>query len=91
MGRAGGPLAAALVALGLAALLGAWSLAGRAQGQPSGAGASQSDASLLLAFKASLENGDSVLPDWRAGTDPCWSPRWSNIECDPGTRRVTEL
>ncbi|KAI7835916.1 hypothetical protein COHA_010196 [Chlorella ohadii] len=41
---------------------------------------SQDDAALLLAFKASLENGDEILTDWRPGTDPC---AWLGISCNP--------
>lgn len=41
---------------------------------------SQADAQLLLAFKASLDNGNEILQDWRPGTDPC---AWTGISCKP--------
>lgn len=33
---------------------------------------------LLLAFKASLDNGEEILTNWRAGSDPC---AWAGISC----------
>lgn len=36
------------------------------------------EADLLLAFKASFDNGDAILPSWRAGTDTC---AWDGVSC----------
>ncbi len=37
------------------------------------------DAELLLACKATFENGDAALASWKNGSDPC---AWSGIACD---------
>ena len=39
------------------------------------------DAALLLAFRATFDNGDNILPDWRPGSDPC---AWKGISCTGG-------
>lgn len=38
----------------------------------------QLEADLLLAFKASFDNGEDILPGWRAGTDTC---AWDGVSC----------
>ena len=54
---------------------------------PPGSG-NNTDAELLLAFKASYTNGDTVLADWQQGTNPCSG--WTGVLCD-NNGRVAEL
>lgn len=44
------------------------------------------DVERLLAFKGSLDNGNSVLASWTAGTDPCSG--WQGISCSASSRVV---
>ncbi|KAL4440627.1 hypothetical protein ABPG75_003628 [Micractinium tetrahymenae] len=70
-------------------------------GERQGAQSSSSDADLLLAFKATFDNGASLLSTWKAGTDPCAGPptkesygagrqsstgSWLGIWCDDSGR-----
>ncbi len=41
------------------------------------------DLSLLLAFKKSFENGDSVMSDW-TGSTPCAGQGWTGVKCEAG-------
>lgn len=54
--------------------------------QGGGAGSSSSSpqnaATLLLDFRASLSNGETVLTSWN-GTDPC-QEAWEGVTCDGG-------
>ena len=47
---------------------------------PAGGAVSEEDVALLLAFKASLDNGDQILASWRSGTDVC---AWTGVSCGP--------
>jgi hypothetical protein len=67
-------LVAALLTLVLASLLPTWA-------RPA------TDAELLLAFKATFDNGDSVLPSW-TGTEPCGG-QWAGIICDLSNGTIT--
>lgn len=44
---------------------------------------SQSDAQLLINFKSTFSNGESVLSNWIDATDPC-SGSWTGVMCDGG-------
>ncbi len=46
-----------------------------------------SDCDILLAFKGSFTNGQTVLADWR-GTDPC-GDKWTGVSC--AQNRVTSM
>lgn len=46
------------------------------------------DAALLLDFKASLDNGATVLGSWRPGSDPC---AWKGIACSADGAHVESL
>lgn len=72
---AGCASAAALLALAACCLVpGTWA-----------AGASKSDAELLLTFKAGFSNGGTLLASWVAGTDPC---SWPPITCNNESRVI---
>lgn len=51
--------------------------------------ANQSDADLLLEFKATFDNGGVELDTWRAGTNPCQG--WEGIKCDARNTSITEM
>ena len=48
----------------------------------------QSDAQLLLTFKSTFINGESVLSNWTGASDPCGGG-WRGVTCDGG--RPTEM
>ncbi len=50
--------------------------------------ANSTDADLLLDFKATFTNGDTLLKSWN-GSDPC-SGQWAGVECD-GAGNVVKL
>lgn len=43
----------------------------------------QSDVQLLLDFKSTFSNGDSVLSSWTDGSDPCGGS-WQGVTCVGG-------
>ncbi len=46
------------------------------------------DASLLLAFKDSLINGDELLSSWRIGAGPC---TWQGVGCGSDGATIERL
>lgn len=47
--------------------------------------ANQTDAQLLLAFKESFDDSETVLGDWVEGTEPC---SWWGVGCDAAGRVI---
>ena len=56
-----------------------------------GSAEAAADAELLLEFKASFVNGDSVLASWQNGSDPCGG-QWVGVNCSGGAAAgVTDM